>query len=127
MHYKVQIEATTQYFGKRFFYKQVFDFHRPSKIFMPHIWESKSLRVIPNIYRSGLEKSRIRQKAWVPQSMENCRRSLVGIRGAASCGLSEPAQQQGRATALRIQAHSCRGDPDRGDQAGARQHPELDS
>jgi hypothetical protein len=40
--------------------------------------------------------------------------SLVGIRGAAGCGLSEPAQQQGRALALRIQAHSCRGDPDRG-------------
>ncbi len=40
--------------------------------------------------------------------------SLVGIRGAAGCGLSEPAQEQGRALALRIQAHSCRGDPDRG-------------
>ncbi len=40
--------------------------------------------------------------------------SLVGIRGAAGYSLSEPAQQQGRALALRIQAHSCRGDPDRG-------------
>jgi hypothetical protein len=25
------MEATTQYFGKRFFYKQVLEFHRPSK------------------------------------------------------------------------------------------------
>ncbi len=54
--------------------------------------------------------------------------SLVGIRGAAGRGLSEPAQQQGRALALRVQAHSCGGDPDRGrgDQAGARHYPELD-
>jgi hypothetical protein len=37
------MQATTQYFGKCFFYKQVLESHRPSKFFMLDIWASKSL------------------------------------------------------------------------------------
>ncbi len=36
------MQATTQYFVKRFFYKQVLDFHQPSK-FISDIWASKSV------------------------------------------------------------------------------------
>ncbi len=34
--------------SEKVFYKQVLEFHRPSKIFMPDIWASKSL--VPNVH-----------------------------------------------------------------------------
>ncbi len=33
----LQMEATTQYFGKRFFCKQVLELHRPSKFYARHL------------------------------------------------------------------------------------------